>query len=312
MSDAKSAPAKHKHRSPNHPVLDLREAIEKVAKLQKTYGTHAVPLATFCKAFNYVMNGSGANQLLAALKAYALVNVSGKGDSRKIAVSPTAERIVRGAPDRQKLIREAALEPAIHKEVWEHYEQSGDLPHDDILRQYLVWERPEGQRFNQDTVDAFIARLRSTLGYAGIAGGGKIGGNGGGELNGNRPKVGDFVQWASGGVEQFKAPRRVESIETADDGTEWVYVEDADTAVAMEELTVVDPPEDEAGERTHQRRTPPKRKLPPKHDGPYISFPLSDDNVVELTLTSRVSRKDFERLKKLIDLSEDSLVSESE
>lgn len=42
--------------------------------------------------------------------------------------------------------------------------------------------------------------------------------------------------------------------------------------------------------------------------GPYIVFPLSDGNVLEIRLRKRVSPKDFERIRQLVDLSEGSLV----
>jgi hypothetical protein len=41
------------------------------------------------------------------------------------------------------------------------------LPDDLILERYLVWERPEGARFNPATVKQFIARFRDTLNYSG-------------------------------------------------------------------------------------------------------------------------------------------------
>ena len=161
-------PKTPKHRSPNHPVVDLKKAVERVGVLHKAYGMHAVPFSTFCKAFGYKQNSSGAAQLLASLKAYGLVNIDGMGDGRKIAVSQVADRIVRNAPDRDALVRAAALTPQIHKDVWKHYEAEGALPHNDILHQYLVWDRPAGSRFAEDAVRGFISRLRSTLNYAKI------------------------------------------------------------------------------------------------------------------------------------------------
>ena len=41
---------------------------------------------------------------------------------------------------------------------------------------------------------------------------------------------------------------------------------------------------------------------------PYISFPLPGGNVIEIRLRSKVSPKDFATVKKLIELSESSLV----
>jgi hypothetical protein len=50
--------------------------------------------------------------------------------------------------------------------------------------------------------------------------------------------------------------------------------------------------------------------LPPASDGPRIEFPLPNDNSIEICLKKPVSKKDFERIKKLVELSEASLVEE--
>jgi hypothetical protein len=68
---------------------------------------------------------------------------------------------------------------------------------------------------------------------------------------------------------------------------------------------MVAPPEPKTG------ITPPPNpfgSVAPKSDGPFISFPLSGGNVVEIRLKQKVSFEDFKRLKSLIDLSEGSLV----
>jgi hypothetical protein len=52
-----------------------------------------------------------------------------------------------------------------------------------------------------------------------------------------------------------------------------------------------------------------KPPAPPVPEGPRIEFPLPNDNAIEIRLKKPVSQKDFERIKKLVELSEDSLVS---
>jgi len=47
---------------------------------------------------------------------------------------------------------------------------------------------------------------------------------------------------------------------------------------------------------------------PPKDGSPFISFPLPGGNVLEVRLRSKLSSKEFATVKKLLDLSEDSLV----
>lgn len=83
---------------------------------------------------------------------------------------------------------------------------------------------------------------------------------------------------------------------------EWAFMEGSEEyGVAMSDLVVVDPPEDEVAEKTPMRRSTPAKS-------PFISFPLGRENVLELKLTKRISKRDFDRLKMLIELSEESLV----
>jgi len=159
---------KPKTRSPNYPSLGLEKAAEMTAGIYNEYKTHPIPVLLLHKKWGYKEGSGIANQAVAALKAYGLVDVSGVADDRKVTVSKTGQRIVGNAPDRAELLRKAALGPKIHREVLDHYEEKG-LPVDELLRQYLVWGRPDGQRFNPETVNEFIERFRATLTYAGVS-----------------------------------------------------------------------------------------------------------------------------------------------
>src|SRR6185295_57727 len=117
----KPAVKKQKHRSPNHPVLTLEKTIELAGKLRADYGTHQVPVMLVHKLSGYKEGNAQGDQCVAALKAFGLVDVIGKGDSRKVSLSKEGDRIVRAAPDRDFLVEKAALLPPVHKEVVEHY-----------------------------------------------------------------------------------------------------------------------------------------------------------------------------------------------
>jgi hypothetical protein len=53
-------------------------------------------------------------------------------------------------------------------------------------------------------------------------------------------------------------------------------------------------------------------KAPPSKDpGPYISFPLSGGNVIEIKVREKITASDFATVKKLIELSEPALVDPS-
>lgn len=97
-----------------------------------------------------------------------------------------------------------------------------------------------------------------------------------------------------------------------DPSGEWALVDGSDTGAAVSELTVVEPPISKDPPVVPRKPSVPNpfQPIPPKpqNSGPFISFPLTADNVVELRLSSRISKKDFDRFKKLIDLFEESLV----
>jgi hypothetical protein len=61
-------------------------------------------------------------------------------------------------------------------------------------------------------------------------------------------------------------------------------------------------------ERQHLPATHPMTQRRDAPIGPYISFPLPGGNLIEIRLRSKVCKVDFDRIKALLDLSEDSLV----
>jgi len=174
MTDTNETPKAPRHRSPNHPVQDLKAALDKIKGMLGKCGRHPVTLQLAAESMGHTSVNSHAKQLFASLKYYGLLDATGSGRNRKLAVSESCERILKNAPDKAALLQHAALAPKIHQEVWEHFEQK-ELPQDDVLKEYLVWGRPEGQRFNPEAVDGFIERLRGTFAYAGIFANGTLG-----------------------------------------------------------------------------------------------------------------------------------------
>lgn len=165
MTKSETAAAKKKRsRSPNYPFVDLETAIKRAKAVYDVDHTHAVPAGIAHKRWDYTPFGSAGDQCVAALRAYGLIQIEGVKKARKIVVTSMAERIIGSAPDRGRLIQDAALSPAIHRELWDKFQGQG-LPSDDVIRSYLVWER-EGGRFNQDVVDGVIERFRSTITFA--------------------------------------------------------------------------------------------------------------------------------------------------
>jgi len=263
-------PNKPQLRSPNHPVVGLEKAVELASKVQEKYGTHEVPAKLAHKLWEYKEGSGIADQCVAALKAYGLIATTGKADDRKIVLTDSGDRITRNAPDRVALIRKSAMSPAIHREIVSHFGAKG-VTDNDLLRQYLVWDRPEGSRFNQDSVNAFIGRFRKALDFSGATVADIIGSE---SIDVDDPETDETPASQKGGNDMSTA--------TTD-------------APASKNKPAVAP-------------TRTERTMLPAGDGPYISFPLSGGNSIEIRLRSKVTPEGFEQIKKLVELSESSLV----
>ncbi len=149
---------KIKHRSPNYPAIGLEKALEKTATIHEHGKLHFIPVSAARQMWNYKM--AAGDQTVAALKAFGLIEVTGERENRRLRVTDSARKILGGYPDQDALLKEAAIKPELHGELWSKYR--GDLPADSIIRSYLVFER----KFNEDSVDNFIAQFRSTIAFA--------------------------------------------------------------------------------------------------------------------------------------------------
>ena len=152
-----------KIRSPSFPFISLPEALERARAFYEKEHRHETEPEVAVRHWGYSPRSSGGNQTLAALRAFGLVEMVGEG---KVRLTERTVRILlderEESPEREQLLRQAALSPALHSRIWERYK--GVLPSDATLRLYLVAD--EG--FNENSVDDFIAELKETLESAGI------------------------------------------------------------------------------------------------------------------------------------------------
>jgi hypothetical protein len=185
--------ARARHRSPNYPFINLERAIERAKQIYEPDKRHDVPIAVASKnRWDYKYPGSQCDQTVAALKAYGLVDVNGVGDGRTIRISDRAYRILAGAQDAPERIKDAALAPVIHAELWQKYSSQG-IPANDLIRHYLLFDRENGT-FNDDVVDGVIERFKDTISFAKLIEGDKIG-----EVD-VQPKDGDNDKTAKDGL----------------------------------------------------------------------------------------------------------------
>lgn len=161
-----AATKRPKGRSPAYPAINLETAIQRARQLYAKERQHPTSVATVAAHWNYKsLNGPGA-QTLAALKKYGLIEDEGAGGERKARLSALADVIIAHPDDtRQKAaIREAALRPAIHRELWEKYHD--DLPSDRNLR----WELTHDRGFTETGANEFIPVYKATIAFAQLAG----------------------------------------------------------------------------------------------------------------------------------------------
>lgn len=230
-------------RSPAYPFINLETAIVRAKEFFDKEQRNAANVSVAVSDWGFKDASSNGAQTIAALSSFGLLQGEGIGDKRTVRLTPNALRILLDTrPDsdeRAKLIKEAALAPRIHQQLWEKW--GNNLPSDAQLRHTLLLEWPTP--FNENAVDGFIVEYNDTISFAKLAESDKVisevqdtGGETGSKYV---PKVGDYVQWEPKGILQFREPRRITSI--SGDGV-YAFVDGSSTGLPIGELTAQEKP----------------------------------------------------------------------
>lgn len=151
-------------RSPSYPAISLDVAIERVRVLYNAVRRNWVNVDTALSYWGYKPKSGAGLVLIAALKKFGLGADQGSGDQRQVQITESAFRILiddrESSAERDALIREAALKPTIHSELWEYYQ--GSLPADQHLRIHLIGNKA----FTENGADEFIPEFRRTIEFA--------------------------------------------------------------------------------------------------------------------------------------------------
>ena len=221
-----------RQRSPNYPAVGLREGVDRVKKLFATSGRAGAPPKLAAVHIGFRAAHSQAMSVLAALKRFGLVS---EASGRVVPTHSAIEILHLSENDsrRQTALSEAALSPPLYRELVEQHRQTG-LPSRDVLEQELVIYK----RFNPSAVSGLVTDFLDTLEYAGISLGGTI--DSAKKQHTAHVKTGDFVQWVSQGVVQFRELKKVTGF--SDDGN-YAFLDGEKTAAPVAELEVGDVPE---------------------------------------------------------------------
>jgi hypothetical protein len=225
-------------RGPSYPYVDLEGAI---AYTRKVYDFakrgSAATEAVVKDGLKLSPTSSGSQKVIAALRAFGLIEDAPGANGKAVKVSNSAIRILLDDPDsaqRQDEIKKAALSPKWYEYCWAKWGK--DMP--PAMRSNLLIEHG----FVESTVDGFLDDYRKTIAFAGL-------------LDDvifkkeeqstdeskNRLKVGDFVQWEVQGDLKLPSSRKILSF--LDDG-KYATVEGYPTnPIPIAELITAEPPE---------------------------------------------------------------------
>jgi hypothetical protein len=287
-----------KHRSPAYPGINLMQAIQRTRDFYTAEHKNAASFNAAAAHWGFTtIKSSAALVTAAAVKSFGLMDEVESTSGRSFKVSPLGLRIVADnrpeSSERDAAIREAALRPKIHAQIWTRY--GGRLPSDVELKHILENEL----NFNVNSINSFMKELRATINFAKLSESGNISG-GGADIDKQEEtppaaKVGDFVQWESGGILQFREPKRVRGF--SDDGG-YLFVDGSNTGVPVREVAVV--PDFVPASNTFQiRPTIIKGNANMKQD----VFSLSEGDVV-LSWPTSLSQDSLDDLKAWLKLME--------
>jgi len=173
------------------------------------------------------------------MKYYALIDIQGEGDARRIRVSDLAKRIIlderEDQAEKRALIREVALSPSAHRSLYEEYRTG--LPSDGTVLHFLMFTKGYNREAARDLLDEF----KQTASYIGLY-------EPSTSLDKDEPEaeenpappkvsVGDLVQATVNGQDVFPEGARVLGFS---DDYAWVFVDKASGGLKLEEITVLE------------------------------------------------------------------------
>jgi hypothetical protein len=155
-------PQRRKGRSPAYPGISLDVAIHRAEELYAAERQHPAPVSTVARHWKYKSFNGPASVALAALKKFGLLEDEGSGLDRRARISDIGVEILANPDENRRwaAIREAALRPEIHFEMWERY--GSHLPSDATLQ----WELTRSRGFTETGAAEFLKEYKATLAFA--------------------------------------------------------------------------------------------------------------------------------------------------
>ncbi|SFZ85422.1 hypothetical protein SAMN02983003_2586 [Devosia enhydra] len=164
---------KTKDRSPSFPFIPIAQALERLTALEATFSRHPIPASKAGIAWGMKEKSSQAYQILAALKAFGLVQYEGSAEDRKATLTDAARTYLRAQQEAVKLavVQRAALAPKIIGELWKEW--GAKRPPDAVCLDELILKRG----FTDSAARTFLKVYDETIEYALLIDGGMVEGS---------------------------------------------------------------------------------------------------------------------------------------
>lgn len=232
---------KKKHRSPAYPAINLAQAVKRADQFYKQAVKNALSFNAIAAIWDYQPKSSGALLTVAALKQFGLLSELDEASfGRTFQISPLGQRIISDrrpeSNEREVAIKEAALKPKIHAELWRKY--NGTIPPDSELEYRLE----NDWAFNRNAIKGFIAEFKETIKFAKLGESDTVSQGEEDSQEAEEPtilNIGDFAQWESGGQLKFPEPKRVTGF--SEDG-QFFFVEGQKAGFPIAEAIKEEPP----------------------------------------------------------------------
>ncbi len=169
MSEAREA-AGQRDRSPSFPFIPLKTAIERLTAFEEHHKRAQVPPDRVGLAWGMKANSSQAQQTIAALKAFGLLQTQLSAAGRGVIVSEAGRTYLRAQQDsvKREVLQQAALRPRQIETHWKYW--GTERPKDAACLDQLVLTG----HFSPDGAEKFLRVYDETIAYAGLSDSDKI------------------------------------------------------------------------------------------------------------------------------------------
>jgi hypothetical protein len=299
-------------RSPSFPFLTLQKALERADQFRIAEGgrpKHYAPKASAAKAWNLGSKTGPFLQTLAALSQFELMDFQGGGENRTMRLTETALNILLDkqpdSAERDSLIKQVALAPRIHQELWQKWKDS--LPSNATLETYLVRDRG----FTEVGAKDLIPQYKATIAFAKLGQSTDIAATKITTADEVSPKseiieVGDLVQVEINGAFQFDVPKRVRAVQEHN-GHAWIFIDGSQTGIPMSQATLeakgIGPSVPSLPLIEDEKEL--VRLLPEERE--WLRGPLTKDVTYRLIVSGDIGPREIGKLIKLLTAQKDIL-----